>query len=94
MLQAKETGIDAYLDEQRKKKALLDRMLNEYDDGFHDVFFCLAVNMLALDDLTAFLDHAAQEAKTMQRREKAVFAEQGLRDLAKQKGIPLVLRKW
>ena len=87
-------GIEAYLAEQRAKKRILERLLTEYDDGTKDVFFCLAVNMLALDDLTAFLDHAAQEAKTMQRREKAVFAEQGLRDLAKQKGIPLVLRKW
>ena len=87
-------GIEAYLAEQHAKKRILERLLTEYDDGTKDVFFCLAVNMLALDDLTAFLDHAAQEAKTMQRREKAVFAEQGLRDLAKQKGIPLVLRKW
>ena len=52
------TGIDAYLDEQRKKKALLDRMLNEYDDGFHDVFFCLAVNMLDADALEKVIGQA------------------------------------
>ena len=65
LAKAKEMGIEAYLAEQHAKKRILERLLTEYNDGTKDVFFCLAVNMLALDDLTAFLDHAAQEAKTM-----------------------------
>ena len=94
LAKAKEMGIEAYLEEQRAKKKILERLLSEYDDGTKDVFFCLAVNMLAVDDLTAVLDHAAQKAKAMQRRGKAAFAEQELRDIAKQRGVPLVLRKW
>jgi hypothetical protein len=39
-------GIDAYKEEQRGKKRILDRLLEEYDDGRRDVFFCLAVNLL------------------------------------------------
>ena len=65
LAKAKEMGIEAYLEEQRAKKKILERLLSEYDDGTKDVFFCLAVNMLAVDDLTAVLDHAAQKAKAM-----------------------------
>lgn len=46
MAKAKEIGIEAYLKEQREKVKILNRLLEDYDNGRKDVFFCLAVNML------------------------------------------------
>lgn len=93
LAKAKKIGIEAYLEEQRAKKKILDRLLTEYDDGRRDVFFCLAVNMLEVEDLTAFLDHADRETDRMTRQEKAAFVERQLRLCAEKAGVPLFLRK-
>ncbi len=85
-------GIEAYLEEQRKKKALLARMLEEYDDGFHDVFFCLAANMLEMSDLEAALEEAGRESGSLCAREKALRLQNLLQACAALRGIPLVLR--
>ncbi len=92
MLKAKEMGIDAYLDEQRKKKALLDRMLNEYDDSFHDVFFCLAANMLDADTLEKVIGQADAACGNMNRREKADWLKRQLHLCADEREIPMFLR--
>ena len=94
MAKAKEIGIEAYLAEQRSKKGILNRLLEGYDDGGRDVFFCLAVNMLSVDDLTAILEKADQKTVGMAKHEKAVFIEEQLRECADRSNIPLVLRKW
>ncbi len=93
LAKAKEMGIEAYLDEQKAKKKILDRLLTEYDDGRRDVFFCLAVNMLEVDDLAAVMEQADRETGRMARREKAAFAERLLYERAENRGIELVLRK-
>ncbi len=92
MQKAKETGIEAYLAEQRAKKALLTRMLEEYDDGYYDVFFCLAANMLDADDLERVIKQADELCGNMTRREKADCLKRRLQACADEGGIPLVLR--
>ncbi len=94
LAKAKEIGIEAYLDEQRDKRMILDRLLDEYDDGTKDVFFCLAVNMMEADDLSDLLRAAAGNTAAATRHDKAVFMENALRDLASEKNIPLELRAW
>lgn len=67
-------GEDAYKAEQVEKRQILDRLLAEYDDGRKKTLFCLAVNLLPLDDLrTAFEDGdldlpLKERAKLMERR--------------------------
>ncbi len=94
MLKAKEMGIESYLKEQRAKKDILNRLLENYDDGNRDVFFCLAVNMLEVNDLTEALSIADHNTVGLTRREKAAFVEKQLRSCAEQRGIPLALRPW
>ncbi len=94
LAKAKEIGIDAYLEEQRAKKKILSRLLEDYDDGRKDVFFCLAVNMLGPEALSEVLEAADRETADQTKREKAAFVEKQLRECAEQAGIPLVLRKW
>ncbi len=92
LAKAKQIGIEEYLDEQRTKIRILNRLLKEYDDGKKDVFFCLAVNLLDVDDLTVVLDLASQTTDATTRAEKAAFVERALRDRAKEKGVSLILR--
>jgi len=93
LAKAKEIGIDAYLDEQRAKRRILDRLLSDYNDGTKDVFFCLAVNMLPLEALTQILARADALSGPMPRGEKTQRMERSLRACAEQNGIPLILRR-
>ncbi len=94
MSKAKEMGIDAYLAEQRIKKEILTRFLNDYDDGTKEVFFCLAVNMLEVGDLQNILTLADMQSSALSIRDKAEQLEKQLRECAALKNIPLVLRPW
>ena len=58
LMKAKQVGNEAYLDEQREKKKILTRLLQDYDDGRRDVFYCLAVNMLEVLDLKEAMEAA------------------------------------
>ena len=73
IMKAKEMGIEAYLEEQQAKKTSLNRLLEDYDDGSKDVFFCLAVNMLDVVDLYTVLSAADQRTENLTRKEKAAF---------------------
>lgn len=94
MAKAKEIGIDAYLAEQRTKKTILTRFLNDYDDGTKDVFFCLAVNMLEVKDLQVILSRMDSQSGDRSLQDKATQLERQLRNCAAGKNIPLELRPW
>lgn len=93
LAKAKEIGIDAYLREQRAKVGILNRLLEEYDDGRKDVFFCLAVNMLPLEHLGKILEESDVASDRMERREKADFVERKMYAAAQELGIELKLRR-
>ncbi len=78
--------------ELRTKKALLTRMPEEYGGGFHDVFFCLAANMLEVSELEAVLEEADRDSGCLSAREKALRLQRLLQACAFQRGISLVLR--
>ena len=70
------TGEEAYNSEQIEKRQILDRLLSEYNDGRKKTLFCLAVNLLPLEDLrTVFADgdmdlSIKDRAKLMEKRLK------------------------
>ncbi len=92
LAKAKEIGIEAYLEEQRKKKKILEKLLSDFDDGRKEVFFCLAVNMLDVEDLNAVMVQADTETKGLDIGEKGDTAEKLLRNCGRERGIPLFLR--
>ena len=73
---AQKIGEEAYHAEQAEKRRILDRLLAEYNDGRKKTLFCLAVNLLPLEDLrTVFADDdlllpARDRAKRMEKRLK------------------------
>lgn len=94
MEKAKRIGIDAYHGEQRAKAKLLHKLLENYDDGQRDVFYCLAVNMLEVGDIETAIDRAEASAAFVAASGKAALAEYELRRIADEKGVPLELRRW
>ena len=52
---AKQFGIDAYNAEQAKKTKILEIFLLGYNDGRKKTLFCVAVNLLELQDLQTVL---------------------------------------
>ena len=48
---AQRMGVTAYQQEQREKREMLGYLLSYDNDGRRKSFFCLAVNLLALEDL-------------------------------------------
>lgn len=93
LAKAKQVGIENYLEEQTKKRQILIRLLNEYDDGKQDVFFCLAVNLMELNDLYTVIEEADSSARKMPLSEKAALVKQMLITAAKKKNITLELRR-
>jgi len=51
MEKAKRVGIEVYRAELDKKMTVLERLLSEHNDGRRKSFYCLAVNLLDLDDI-------------------------------------------
>lgn len=89
MQRAKEIEIDAYRAEQREKVNLLNRLLEVFDDGKRQVFYCTAVNLLSVDDMQVILDKADSETAGMPTSERTDYIERELRASARANDIPL-----
>ena len=93
MEKAKRIGIEEYKREQLFKKRILNKLLNDYDDGHSDVFFCLAVNLLELDDLNELLSKSEMSFNDLNRQDKNIRIRMELYLLAKKTNVVLELRK-
>ncbi len=91
-MKAEKIGINAYLEEQRAKKAILTRLLKAYDVGQRDVFYCPAVNMLEVQDIEKILEEADRRTAEMSPPEKAGCVISMLKTCAEVRHIPLKLR--
>lgn len=94
MEKAKNIGIDSYQNELDEKIALLEVLLKTCDDGRRKSFFCLAVNLLEVQDVRLVMEQIASKAQPEQTlKEKAAMAVQLFQCRAAQKNITLKLRK-
>lgn len=94
MERAKEIGSDAYIKEQAEKIAALENLLQYFDDGRRKGFFCLAVNLLEVQDLRFVMEQVLNTTASEQSiKEKAAIACQLLQSMAEQQNITLKLRK-
>lgn len=80
-------GEEAYIAEQIEKRQILDRLLAEYNDGRKKTLFCLAVNLLPLDDLRMVFEAGD---KDLPLKERARSMEARLKDRS---DIELKLRR-
>ena len=88
-------GIEAYNVEQVEKAKILDFLLSNYNDGRKKTLFCVAVNLLDLQDLKAALweIECKPDMKTLTLKEKSAFVENLLQTAASNKNIDLKLHK-
>ena len=94
MKKAKELGIEAYKAELNSKIQLLEELLNNYNDGRRKGFYCLAINLLGLDDIDFVMQQIRNEVHSQATlKEKATTAVRFFNSKADEKGISLKMRK-
>ena len=86
-------GIELYSVEQKRKKVLLNHLLNTYNDGRKKTLFCVAANLLELDDLENIVKELDMNTSTFTLKEKSAHAASLLQATANKKSIILKLRK-
>ena len=82
-------GTERYNEEQVKRREILDRLLAEYNDGRRKTLFCLAANLLELEELSSLLEETEEQARSFSLKERAAYMAEQLRNCA----IELKLRK-
>ncbi|MDL2234264.1 DUF3795 domain-containing protein [Ruminococcaceae bacterium OttesenSCG-928-L11] len=94
MERARALGIEAYQTELDEKIAILEDLRTEYDDGRCKNLFCMAVNLLEMQDVRSVMEQIARETQPGQpKKEKSAVAVRLIRNMAEQRGISLRLRK-
>ena len=90
-----EAGAEAYQREQKEKTDILSWLLENYNDGRKKSFFCLAVNLLELQELRRIRQQISQheEINRLTIKEKAAFVSRLLQDQADKNQIVLKLRR-
>ena len=91
---AKKIGIIAYEEELNTKIQVLEGLIKNYDDGRRKGFFCLAVNLLSLEDVLLVMEQIDRAVDTEAvLKEKAAVSVRLFEEKANEKGITLKLRK-
>ena len=88
-----EQGAETYSSVQQNKRILLNHLLNSYNDGRKKTLFCVAVNLLELEDLENVIAELDERASNLSLKEKAALASGLLQEAAEKKNIILKLRK-
>ncbi|BDF03095.1 DUF3795 domain-containing protein [[Clostridium] hylemonae] len=91
----KQAGVDLYVTEQEEKVRILRFLLENYNDGRRKNFFCVAVNLLELQDIRRIVEQAEAETKQdgSELKEKAACIVRLFRETADGQNIELKLRK-
>ena len=85
-------GLGAYLAELRARRAILDKLLADYNDGRRKSFYCAAVYLLPLEDLQSAMALLMGQPEGPVR-ERAAAAVYLLQEAADNRGICLKLNK-
>jgi hypothetical protein len=95
MEKAQRIGMEQYHSDLGKKAEILRQLLANYNDGRHKSFFCIAANLLEVQDLKAVMEQILLEtcAGNLSMKEKAAIAERLFQSLAEQQSVVLKLHK-
>lgn len=95
LMKAKDGGIDTYNQEQLEKIDILKIFLEKYNDGRKKSFYCLAVNLLELEELKSLIKQIETNSKlsALTKKEQAKYVFDLFQDLAKQHSLILKLNK-
>ena len=73
-------GEEKYILEQQEKRQILDRLLDEYNDGRKKTLYCLAVNLMDLQTLKEIMAEADRELRELPLKERSSVVAQLLKD--------------
>lgn len=92
---AQKIGIDAYNAEQVEKRKILNYLLDNYNDGRKKTFFCVAINLLDLQDIRKITGQISQSSglDNQTLKEKSAYVVGLFQEVASEKGLKLKLRK-
>jgi len=94
MEKAKRIGMEAYEAELNEKIKILEKLLTDFDDGRRKSFYCLAVNLLELQDIKEIMRKTAEATKPDSKlKEKANVCTGIFEETAAQRDISLKRRK-
>jgi len=85
---AKNHGLTAYQSELNQKVQILRNLVENYNDGRRKNFFCIAVNLLALEDIREII---ANIDTSLTVKEKSLMAVQLFQTMAEKRNISLKL---
>jgi hypothetical protein len=90
----KEYGIESFIDNQKKRIRLLEKLIQDFDDGRSRSFFCKATALLDINSLEDSLIKAIQKIKSVKIRStdiktKAKILKDILNESALKEGIVL-----
>jgi len=83
-------GLTAYQNELNQKIQILCDLLENYNDGRRKSFFCIAVNLLELNDINKVV---ANFDPNLPLKEKSAFAVRLFQEMAEKRNVELKLRK-
>jgi hypothetical protein len=94
----KEQGLPKFLEQQKQRIALLERMLSGFNEGRSKSTYCIAATLLPLDELTTALNEAETKIKnakldTTDMKGRAQILHDVLNAAALKEGFELKLRK-
>ena len=94
MKKAKRIGMEAFEAELSEKIKILEELLADFDDGRRKSFYCLAVNLLELQDIKEIMKRTAEAVSPdSTSKEKAKICTGIFEEAAAKKEISLKLRK-
>ena len=91
----REIGLEAYLAQLEKKRAILEKLLAHYNDGRRKTLFHTAVYLLSLEDLQSVMAALTSRPELAEQsvKERALAAAEFLQKTADRRGISLKQNK-
>ncbi len=95
LVRAKAIGIEAYKAELEDKMLILRYLLDNFNDGRKKNLFCIAVNLLALEDVKAVIEKisAVTNSNNISQKEKSALMAEAFERTAAERAIVLKLNK-
>lgn len=90
-----EVGEEAYNKEQTRKAEILKMLLTDYNDGRRKTFYCVAINLLPLEDIENIMKQVEENTvfDNLTIKEKSEYFVSLFQNIAVQRGLVLRLRK-
>ncbi len=93
MEKAKTEGLGKYQQELNEKVTILEYLLDSFNDGRRKNYYCLAVNLLSIQDLRGIMDEIKHLPAALEMKDKINQVVCLIKAKADNRNIELVLRK-